>query len=39
MSMEKAMLTRACPQVLTNRTHTALAVELSTKGCRREFRP
>ena len=37
MSMEQAMLTRACPQVLTNRTHTALAVELS-KGCRREFR-
>ena len=38
MSMEQAMLARARPQVLANRIHAALAVELS-KGCRRELCP
>ena len=36
MSMEQAMLARARPQVMANKIHAALAVELS-KGCRPEL--
>lgn len=38
MSMEQAMLARARPQVMANKIHAALAMELS-KGCRRELCP